>query len=101
MCRCYCGVKAVAKVEALADDEAPAVSRRATVLAVLLSVVLHVGVLVFLRVFVAHERQRTVTLIDIDVAPVAPKAEALPPEEEAAREVEEAAAAAAAEAAAA
>jgi hypothetical protein len=86
-------VKAVAKVEALADDEAPAVSRRATVLAVLLSVVLHVGVLVFLRVFVTHERQRTVTLIDIDVAPAAPKAEALPPEQEAAREAEQAAAA--------
>jgi hypothetical protein len=93
MCRCYCGVEAVAKVEALADDEAPTVSRRATALAVLLSVVLHVGVLVFLRVFVAHERQRTVTVIDIDTAPIAPKAEALPPEQEAAREPEKPAAA--------
>jgi hypothetical protein len=68
-------------MDALADDAAPAERRGMTALAVVLSVVLHVGVLVFLRVAVSHERKRTVTVIDIDVAPMAPKAEALPPEE--------------------
>lgn len=80
--------RSLPKVEALADVEVPVETGRMTALAVVLSVVMHVGVLGFLRIFVSHERQRTVTVIDIDTAPIAPKAEALPPEQEAPPEPE-------------
>ncbi|MBZ0230920.1 MAG: hypothetical protein K8M05_01090, partial [Deltaproteobacteria bacterium] len=53
-----------------------------TAIAVAVSVVLHVAVLGFMRVVASSERQRTVTVIDIDVAPIAPEAEAPPPPEE-------------------
>ncbi len=68
-------------MEASTDETVPADSGRGAAIAVLVSVALHVVGLVGVRLGLGHERQRTVTVIDIEMAPIAPLAETLPPEE--------------------
>lgn len=76
--------EALQKVESAPDDASPADGRRLTVIGVVISVALHVVVMVTLRLVLPEaERERAISVIDIQTAPRAPEAEALPPEQEA------------------
>lgn len=71
-------------MESAPEDASPAGGRELTVIGVIVSVALHVVVMVTLRwISPEAERRRAISVIDIQTAPVAPEAEALPPEQEA------------------
>lgn len=62
-------------MEPAPDEPSPADGRRLTVIGVIISVALHVAAMVTLKLVAPDEAARTVSVIDIETAPLPPPAE--------------------------